>query len=91
MTTTTNTPNDIPRAVAICTLAASLDVTDVRDAVMDVIDMVPNSVYPVALLDLIRASFQSDDDGDDLMHEIDHETGACDDDPDCIWADGDDD
>lgn len=57
---------------------------------IDVMDLGLNDKTPVHRL--IRDSFQSDDDFDDLRHEIDHATGECsDDDPDCIWADGDDD
>lgn len=39
----------------------------------------------------IRDSFSGDDSYDELRHEIDHVTGACDDrDEDCIWADDED-
>lgn len=40
---------------------------------------------------LINDSFSGDDSYDELRHEVDHVTGACDDlDPDCIWYDEDD-
>lgn len=57
---------------------------------MDVMDLGLNDLTTVHRL--IRDSFQSDDDFDDLRHEIDHATGECSDGaPDCIWDYGDDD
>jgi hypothetical protein len=70
------TTNETPRATAITDLAADLDMDSV-DAMYDVLDCVSTDATPVHVL--IAASFTSDDDGDDLLHEIKHALAMCDD------------
>lgn len=65
------------------------DKPDIQTILMDVMDLDMGDASPIHRL--VRDSFQSDDDFDDLRHEIDHAMGECsDDNPDCIWADPDD-
>lgn len=63
---------------------------DIQTILMDVMDLGRTDATPVHRL--VRDSFQSDDDFDDLRHEIEHALGECgDNDPDCPWTFGDDD
>lgn len=59
---------------------------DIRTMLFEVMDSGLDDRTPVHRL--IRDSFQSDDDFDDLQHEIEHALGDCHDgDLDCPWSD----
>jgi hypothetical protein len=78
------TTNETPRATAITDLAADLDVDPIA-ACMDVIDGMDTTSTRLHVL--IAASFTSDDDGDDMVHEIEHALLECDGTgDDCPWT-----
>lgn len=86
----TDTDDDFNRARRIVELADRIGLDrDLEDVLFDVMDGGDGTSTPVHAL--IRESFTSDDDFDDLKHEIEHVIGDCrDGDNDCPWnPDGD--
>lgn len=86
---TGNDDDDLARARAIVELADKINLDrDIQEVTFEVFDLGDTDSTPVHRL--IRDSFQSDDDFDDLRHEIEHVLGDCrDTDPDCQWNDSD--
>lgn len=87
------TTNNTPRAQAILIAAHAAGMTDqelitrLQEFIDQDFDVIGNDVNKT-----IRANFSSDDDYDELIHEIDHALNVCnDDDPECMWNDDEDD
>lgn len=79
---TNNGTTETLRAAAIADLAADLDM-DPISAAFDVVDMVSSDRTPLHVL--IATSFTTDDDADDMIHEIEHALLECDG-TDCPWT-----
>lgn len=85
--------NPTARASAIMIAGHAMQMTDqeILTVAIDFLD-IPNEDNLTDLQRTIRASFSTDDDFDDMIHELDHAMGNCtDDDPDCVWNDDEDD
>jgi hypothetical protein len=74
------TTNETPRAARIADLAADLDI-DPLTAVTQVADRLAFTMTPLHAM--IAAEITTDDDADDLFHEIEHALLMCDD-TDCM-------
>lgn len=63
------------------------DKPDIQEILYDVMDGQGQYDDASSIHRLVRDSFQSDDDFDDLEHEIEHAMQECtDDNPDCPWG-----